>query len=123
MQSQLVDHRACCYHHVQMGQEESDHWEEENDNKIYRTDEWWEGQLKMNGMWNQTCGGLECQERLDLLKKFRHMERMEGKTAEETWAKELLRSEAEREELFKYEPSKFFKDTIESIRKQKSQEQ
>merc|ERR1719356_1997095 len=95
--------------------------EEDEAEPEYRTGKWWEAQLKLNHMWNQTCGGLECQERLDLLKKFRHVERMEGKTAEETWAAELLRSEAEHEKnKTPWEPSQFFKDTIEAIRKEKA---
>merc|ERR1719229_197262 len=120
MQSVLVDHSSCCYHHVELGEgEKSAHWEEENDNAIYRTDEWWEGQLKMNGLWNQTCGGMECQSRRELLSRFRSNERLEGLSSASTAAKKLLEEEQDRESGAKFEYSQFFKDTIESIRKEK----
>lgn len=118
LQAELVDHRACCYHHLQTGSDqEAQDWEEENDAASYRSDEWWEGQLKMNGLWNQTCGGLECQERRELLEKWRSVERLERK--DESAAKELLQEETERESGSDFSYSQFFYDTMEDIRKAK----
>lgn len=120
MKAELVNHSSCCYHHMaNLGEEEETSWAEENDNAIYRTDEWWEGQLKMNEMWNKTCGGLECQDRRELLEKFRSTERLEGK-GQRTFASELLESEIERESGANFEYSQFFLDTIEEIKLSKA---
>lgn len=122
METQLVNHASCCYHHMSLSKQndgEAEHWEDENDNAVYRTDEWWEGQLKQNGMWNQTCGGMECQSRRELLDRFRSNERLEGLSAEATSAKKLLEDELDRESGANFEFSQLFKDNIESIRKEK----
>jgi len=117
MHSELVDHSACCYHHVQANS--LGIWEDENDAETYRSDEWWEGQLKMNGMWNQTCGGLECQERRGLLEKWRSAERLEG--VEESAAKKLLEEEKARENGANFELPQSFYDTLAEIQQIKAE--
>lgn len=112
--AELVDHSTCCYHKMSAELQSNgtaQDWHTENDQKIYRSEEWIEDQLSEH--FDKTCGGLECKERRELLEDWRAKERLQGQDGE---AKRILDEERERESGGVFEFSDYFKQTIAEVR-------